>query len=96
MAALVVFRATLPNDNDAGDNVTGRTPVPVKGAACGEFGASSMTVNVPVRDPVTVGVNVTKIAQLEFGASVFGDRGQIEDSVKSPEVAIDAIVNGDA
>lgn len=77
-----------------GDTVTGAVPVPLNCAVCGEFGASSLTVNVPVRDPIAVGVKVTETLQLSFAARVFGDRGQVEVCAKSPEVEIPAMVSG--
>lgn len=91
-AALVVLSDRLPNDSDIGDNVTAETPVPVSCSVCGEFEASSLTVSVPVRDPVTAGVKVTEIVQLALGGNAFGDSGQFEVSAKSPEVEMPAIV----
>jgi hypothetical protein len=73
--ALVVLSATLPNDSDAADNITWRTPVPPN-RVCKELEPSPPTVSVPVRDPVTVGMKMTEIVQLELPASVFGDNGQ--------------------
>jgi hypothetical protein len=48
------------------------TPVPVKLAVCGVPWALSLTVNVPVRSPETVGAKMTLTVQLEPGASVAG------------------------
>lgn len=46
-----------PKDNVVGDTLaTGITPVPDKLAACGLPGALSITVNVPVLEPVVLGV----------------------------------------
>ena len=45
-------------------------PVPVRFAVCGLLLALSVTVKVPLRVPVAVGVNVTLIAQLAPAASV--------------------------
>jgi len=93
-AALVVFTTWVPNDSVEGDKPTGITPDPVSCAVCGEFGALSLTVSVPKRDPTTVGVKVTEIVQVSFAANVFGDNGQFEVWAKSPEVEIPAMVRG--
>ena len=93
--AVVVLSATLPNDSDPADNVTGRTPVPTNWV-CKELEPSALTVSVPVRDPVTVGAKMTEIVQLEFAPSVFGDEGQFEVSAKSPETEIPAMVRATA
>jgi hypothetical protein len=68
-AALVVDTAWLPNPRLAGLTVTGTTPLPVKETVCGLLFALSLTVSVPVREPVVVGVNVTLIVQLAPAAS---------------------------
>jgi hypothetical protein len=94
LAALVVFTNWLPNASDEGDRLAGVTPVPVSCAVCGELGALSLTVNVPVRAPRAVGVKVIAIVQLAFAASVFGDNGQFDVWAKSPEVVIPKIVKG--
>jgi hypothetical protein len=51
--------------------------------------ALSVTVNVPVRVPEVVGVNVTLIVQLEFPAS---ELPQLLVCAKSPEALILLIV----
>jgi hypothetical protein len=48
----------------------GATPVPLKGTDCGLPVALSVTLTAPVREPLAVGVNVTLIVQLAFGARV--------------------------
>ena len=48
------------------------TPEPVSAAVCGLPGASSLTERVAVRDPVSDGVNVTLIVQLDPGATLPG------------------------
>ena len=40
------------------------TPVPAKATTCGALEALSLTVRVPVRVPVAVGVNLTPAVQL--------------------------------
>jgi hypothetical protein len=91
---LVVLITWLAKVRLTGDRLTGTVPVPIKLAVCGEFGALSLTVSVPVRVPRAVGVKVTEIAQLSFAASVFGDNGQFDVWAKSPEVAIPAMARG--
>lgn len=76
------------------DKVTGAVPVPVNVAVCGEFGALSPTVRVPVRVPAAVGVKVTEIVQLALAASVAGAIGHIEVRAKLPEIEIAAIARG--
>jgi hypothetical protein len=68
-AALVVVTAWLPKARVAGLTVTGTTPFPVSETVCGLLLAPSVTVSVPVRLPVVVGVKVTLIVQFEFAAS---------------------------
>jgi len=60
------------------------------------FGALSLTVRIPVREPEAVGVKVAEMVQLSFTANVFGDSGQVEVCAKSPEVEIPVIVRGTA
>jgi hypothetical protein len=91
---LVVLIPWLVKMRPAGDRLTGSVPAPIKLAVCGEFGALSLTVSVPVRVPRAVGVKVTEIVQLSFAASVFGDNGQFDVWAKSPEVEIPAMVTG--
>lgn len=67
--------------------------MPLNCAVCGLFDALSLTVNVPLRAPTTVGVNVTEIVQLVRAGKVFGDNGQDELCAKSPEVVIAEIVS---
>ena len=92
--ALVVFTNWMPNPSDGADKPAGVNPVPLNIAVCGEFGALSLTVSVPVRAPRAVGVKVIEIVQLSFAANVFGDKGQFEVCAKSPEVEIPAMVRG--
>src|ERR1700676_2474461 len=93
---LVVLITWLAKVRLAGDRLTGAVPVQIKLAVCGEFGALSLTVSVPVRVPRAVGVKVTEIVQLSLAVSVFGDNGQFEVWAKSPEVEIPAMVRGTA
>ena len=90
----MVFTVWAPNERLEGLRITGSTPVPVNGAVCGVFEASSWTVNMPERAPAAVGVNVTNILQLDLAASKWGDNGQFVVSAKSPVVEILEIVNG--
>ena len=46
--------------------------------------ALSVTVNVALRDPMTVGVKVTLMVQVPFAARVEGLRGQLLVCPKSP------------
>jgi hypothetical protein len=77
---------------------TGAVPVPVSGTVCGLLVALSVMVKVPVRGPVTVGVNVTLIVQV-FDPAVAGKvAGQADVpvlvSAKSPDAAMEMIVRG--
>ena len=74
--------------------MTGDVPIPLNFAVCGEFEAVSLTVSPPVRAPRAVGVKVTEMLQLSLAPKVFGERGQVEVSAKSPEVEIPEIVRG--
>src|ERR1019366_9459995 len=47
----------------------------------------SVTVNVPVREPATVGANVTEIVQLIVDGRDWGASGQLLTCVNSPEFA---------
>src|SRR5580704_11649298 len=73
-------------------------PLPDKGIDCGLPLALSVTVSAPVRAPTTVGANVTLMTQFAPAASVAGLTGQavapVPVSAKSPDVAIELIVNG--
>src|SRR5207244_1880436 len=65
LAALVVFTLWFPNDGSGEGERPGRpAPVPVTPAVWGLLLALSVTVNVALRVPTTVGVNVTSIEQL--------------------------------
>src|SRR5438270_2407305 len=55
------------------------TPFP-----CASLFRSSVTVNVALRDPVTVGVKVTLMVQVPLAAKVEGLRGQLFVCPKSP------------
>src|SRR5438270_7167541 len=55
------------------------TPFP-----CASLFRSSVTVNVALRDPVTVGVKVTLMVQVPLAARVEGLRGQLLVCPKSP------------
>lgn len=84
----------LPNASDDADKLAGIIPVPLNCVVCGEFEASSLTDNVPVRAPKAVGVKVTEIVQESVAANVAGDSGQLEVAPKSPDVEIPAMVKG--
>lgn len=68
--------------------------MPVRSALWEEFGASSLIVSVPVREPVAVGVKVTEIVHDNLAPNVIGDCGQFVVSTKSPEAEISVIVRG--
>jgi hypothetical protein len=63
---------TTPNVTGlAGDGlITEGVPVPERLEVCGLLAPESETLNVAVREPGAVGVNVTKIEQLALFASV--------------------------
>src|SRR5207249_4532976 len=69
---------TQPADPRAGSRSTSSLPnyggvhslIPVKDTNCGLPGALSATDNVPIRDPICVGLNVTPIVQLARGATL--------------------------
>jgi hypothetical protein len=69
LAALVAETASFPNAKVAGVTVTGTTPFPARETVSGLLFALSMTVSVPVREPVAVGMNVTLAVQLDPPAS---------------------------
>jgi len=61
--------------------MTGAVPVPVSEIVCGLLEALSVMVNVPLRVPPPVGVNVTLIVQLELAATL---EPQVLVCAKSP------------
>jgi hypothetical protein len=69
LATLVDPTPRLPNERDAGVMVTGATPVPVRLAVCVPGTALSLTVRVPVREPVTVGLKKIEITQFPRAAT---------------------------
>ena len=73
-----------------------RFPVPVRLAVCVLGLALSVTVRIPFRVPTLVGVNVTSISHVAPAPKVCGDRGQLDVSAKSPDVAIEEMVSADA
>lgn len=91
---LVVFSTWLAKTRLAEDRLTGATPVPLSCAVCGEFEAPSVTVSIPVRAPMTVGVNVTAILQVAPAGRVFGAMAQFEVSPKSPEAEMLLMLSG--
>jgi hypothetical protein len=94
VTALVMPMAWLPNASDEADKVTGVAPVPLNCAVCGELEALSLTVSVPVTEPVAVGVKVTEIWQFAPAPNVLGDNGQVEVCPKLPVAEIAAMVRG--
>ena len=92
--ALVVPTAWLPNAIDEGARVTGADPVPLNCVVCGELGALSLIVSVPVREPRAEGVKVTEIAQVAPDPNVPGDNGQVDVCAKLPVLEMPAIVRG--
>src|SRR6266566_6836345 len=67
-----------------GERLGGATPVPDTPAVWGLLLALSVTVNVALREPVTVGVKVTLMVQVPLAAKVEGLRGQLLVCPKSP------------
>jgi hypothetical protein len=61
-------------------------PVPVRLAVCGLFRALSLTLNVPVSVPTTVGVNTTLMVQLLAAFTLVPQ--VVVDTLKSPVVEI--------
>jgi hypothetical protein len=78
VAPLVLPTATEPNPWFVGVSVIGAVPVPVKLAVC--VPALSMTVRVPVRAPMALGVKVTVMVHLPAAAT----EGQVLVVAKSP------------
>jgi hypothetical protein len=72
----------------------GGTPLPVSVTVCGLPEALSVSVSVPVRAPLAVGVNVTLIVQLPPAAIVEGESGQLFVCAKSPVLAMPVINKG--
>lgn len=72
-ALLVTLTITGPNDNCLVENeasgVPGATPVPVRSTVCGDGEALLVTLSVPGRDPVVVGVKVTEMVH-EFPPAI--------------------------
>jgi hypothetical protein len=93
-AALVVLITWVPKERLALVKLTASAPVPVNCAVCGELEALSLTVSVPEREPVALGVKVTEIVQLVLAASVAGEIGHVEVCAKFPETEIPLIVRG--
>ncbi len=60
----MTLTTTLPKARVVGDTVAGANPVPVSALVCGLLLAPSVTVSVPGREPVAVGLNVMLIVQL--------------------------------
>lgn len=69
-------------------------PVPVKVMLEAPLATLSVTVRVPVRTPVLVGVKVIRKVQVAFWASVKGVEGQLLVSAKGPVVAMLVTVKG--
>ena len=63
LVALVPPTAIEPKERLVAEIVTGATPVPLRLALCRLAAALSLTVNVPVREPVADGAKVTEIVQ---------------------------------
>ena len=59
------------------ESATGTTAVPLNATDCGLLLASSVAVSVPVRVPLTVGVNVIDTVQLVRGGKEAGATGQL-------------------
>lgn len=70
------------------------SPVPVKVIADDPTMVLSVTLRLPLRMPVLVGVKVIWKAQVAFTASVNGVEGQVLVSAKSPCVVMSVTVRG--
>src|SRR6185312_12106751 len=84
----VVPTIWVPNVSVFADSVAvgvDESPVPDSATVCGLVVALSVSVSAPERMPVTVGVNVTVIAQLAWAAS---DAPQVLVAAKSPVAAM--------
>src|SRR2546428_429311 len=85
LAVLVMPTLWLPKSGTGeGDRLGGAIPVPDTPAVWGLLLALSVTVNVALREPVTVGVKVTLMVQVPLAARVEGLRGQLLVCPKSP------------
>ena len=98
LAGLVRPTVTLPNARLVGETVTGAIPVPVSAAVCGLLPALSVTVNVPLSAPMILGLNTTRMVQLDCLGSV-PLNGQVPPfSKKSPPAVtlliVRAVVSG--
>lgn len=83
-ADVVVSTVTLPKSLLAGETeAAGAVPVPVIGTESGLVGALDVTVIVPLRDPVAVGVNDTLMVHVVEG-EIAVEMGQLLDTEKSP------------
>ena len=94
-AVLVEPSVSAANVKLVGESVTagaGVVPVPLSETVCDEPLALSVTVSVPVRVPLAVGVKVTEMMQLAPPATL---EPQELVSAKSPEAAIDVMLNAD-
>ena len=84
----------MPKLHELFDRATGVTPVPPNCTVNCAFEPLSLTVNVPVRPPSTLGVKVIKVWQVEPADNVFGASGHFEVSAKSPETEMLLMVIG--
>jgi hypothetical protein len=63
--------------------VSGATPVPVRVAVCGLFDALVVTLSIPVRRPIVVGVKITLIAH-ELPAATLEPQVFVSENRLSP------------
>jgi len=85
LAVLVMPTLWLPKSGTGeGERLGGAIPVPETPAVWGLLLALSVTVNVALREPITVGVKVTLMVQVALAAKVEGLRGQLLVCPKSP------------
>lgn len=77
-AALVVFVTWLAKVKLVGLSVTpGATPEPLRATVCGLPGALDATETLALSLPLTVGVKVTLMVQVDPAARVLGLSGQV-------------------
>src|SRR5436853_5690924 len=85
LAVLVMPTLWLPKSGTGeGERLGGAVPVPETPAVWGLLLALSVTVNVALRAPITVGVKVALMVQLPLAARVERLRSELVDCPKSP------------
>jgi hypothetical protein len=81
----------VPDCSLADKVTTGAIPVPLSDTVCGLVGASLVSVSVPLRAPIAVGVKVTVIVHVAFTAMLAVQPVLVCE--KSPAIAMLEIVS---